>query len=92
MSTSKHAFEQVKNILGKLDRFIDAARQRRLDPQPPVANGYSERADASRDTGPIRAEPGTPDPMKMQARPMRPAQPFGQAASSFAVRPDSRRA
>jgi hypothetical protein len=30
MSTSEKAFEQVKSILGKLDRSIDAARQRRL--------------------------------------------------------------
>lgn len=31
MGTSERSFEQVKSILGKLDRNIDAARARRLD-------------------------------------------------------------
>ena len=30
MSTSQRTFDQVKSILGKLDRDIDAARERRL--------------------------------------------------------------
>jgi len=30
MATSKHAFDQVKNILAKLDRSIDDVRARRL--------------------------------------------------------------
>ena len=30
MSTSQHAFNQVKSILGKLERDIDQARQKRL--------------------------------------------------------------
>jgi anti-anti-sigma factor len=34
MSTSQRTFDQVKNILGKLDRNIDAARARRLQPRP----------------------------------------------------------
>jgi hypothetical protein len=40
MATSQKAFDQVKSILGKLDRNIDQTRQRRLgDPAPrlPVA-------------------------------------------------------
>ena len=38
-ANSQRSFDQVKNILGKLDRNIDAARQRRLQgPTPhPVA-------------------------------------------------------
>lgn len=40
MSTSQRTFDQVKSILGKLDRDIDAARERRLQqrhmPVPPV--------------------------------------------------------
>ena len=36
MSTSEHAFEQVRSILGKLDRSIDEARQRRLEPGSPA--------------------------------------------------------
>lgn len=30
MSTSQRTFDQVRSILGKLDRDIDAARQKRL--------------------------------------------------------------
>lgn len=35
MATSQKAFDQVKSILGKLDRNIDSVRQRRMgDPVP----------------------------------------------------------
>lgn len=34
MSTSQRTFDQVKSILGKLDRDIDAARQKRLQTRP----------------------------------------------------------
>lgn len=34
MSTSQRSFDQVKSILGKLDRDIDAARNRRLGDAP----------------------------------------------------------
>jgi hypothetical protein len=34
MSTSERAFNQVKAILGKLDRSIDQARQKRLQTVP----------------------------------------------------------
>ena len=41
MSTSQRTLEQVKSILGKLDRRIDAVRARRLGgplpPAPPIA-------------------------------------------------------
>jgi hypothetical protein len=36
MSTSERAFNQVKAILGKLDRSIDQARQKRLQTVPPL--------------------------------------------------------
>lgn len=36
MSTSERAFNQVKAILGKLDRSIDQARQKRLQTIPPI--------------------------------------------------------
>jgi hypothetical protein len=37
MATSQKTFDQVKSILGKLDRNIDAVRERRLgDPPSPV--------------------------------------------------------
>ena len=37
MATSPEAFEQVKNILKKLDKSIDAARDRRLSSQTGTA-------------------------------------------------------
>lgn len=36
MSTSQRTFDQVKNILGKLDRNIDAARAKRTQVRPPM--------------------------------------------------------
>lgn len=92
MSTSKHAFEQVKGILGKLDRFIDAARARRLDTHPSTGGNGDARND-HRDAAGQRTEPlGTIDPSLMQARPLRPAQPFGAASGGLAARPEIRRA
>jgi hypothetical protein len=37
MSTSQRTFDQVRSILGKLDRDIDAARQKRLQTRLPQA-------------------------------------------------------
>jgi hypothetical protein len=39
MSTSQRAFDQVKSLLGKLDRDIDAARARRLNTGSPAPIG-----------------------------------------------------
>jgi hypothetical protein len=92
MSTSKHSFEQVKGILGKLDRFIDAARARRLDTHPSAGTNGDARSE-HRDAPGQRAEPlPAIDPASLQARPLRPAQPFGAAPATFAVRPEARRA
>lgn len=57
MGTSPETFDQVKNILRKLDRSITDARQRRLDT----------------DDSPLQAAPETPAQDKPgRARPMRP--------------------
>jgi len=68
MSTSKHAFDQVKSILGKLDRSIEAARARRLDrsrPQAPAATPAPA-------TAPSAAPSLSPAaPVTEQARPLR---------------------
>jgi hypothetical protein len=106
MSTSKHAFDQVKSILGKLDRAIDATRARRLDPShahsaapstPPgqqtgeARREYAGQAPAAAPTAP--ANGGVLDPTKMQARPLRPSEPFGTTPPAFSHRPpDLRRA
>ncbi|MBL0922576.1 MAG: hypothetical protein IBJ10_10685 [Phycisphaerales bacterium] len=54
MATSRETFTQVKDILRKLDRSIDAARERRTGPdhrpgmaaparpQPPQSNGRAD--------------------------------------------------
>lgn len=91
MSTSKHSFEQVKGILGKLDRFIDAARARRLDTHPSAGTNGDARPEHRDGPGQRETLPAI-DPASMQARPLRPAQPFGAAPGAFAVRPEARRA
>lgn len=63
MSTSKHAFEQVKSILGKLDRSIDAARARRL-------SGARHAAPTQPNPGAAQPQPAAPAEPQ-QARPLR---------------------
>lgn len=70
MGTSDRTFEQVKSILGKLDRNIDAARARRLhdnspaparpSPAPPAAP--ASHAATSVMTPPVLAAPSNPTP------------------------------
>ena len=57
MGTSERAFNQVKEILGKLDRSIDQARQKRLHGDEPR---LPERQDPT-------------DPSRRRARPLRPS-------------------
>ncbi len=68
MSTSR-SFDQVKNILGKLDRNIDAARARRLQgpvPAPAIATPA--------------AAPAPARPTFVPSSPMTPMPTFGSAA------------
>lgn len=63
MSTSQRSLEQVRSILGKLDRDIDAARAKRLGspvpPQPPAEPTNTEP------TPPLPAiTPPTPPPIE----------------------------
>lgn len=71
MSTSKHAFDQVKSILGKLDRSIDAARARRLDGSraPSPAPAPAPAPAAAPMAAPTLASPA--GPVTEQARPLR---------------------
>ena len=90
MSTSKQTFDQVKSILGKLDRSIDAARARRLDPHPASPSpAAAAPADPRRDEG-IRSQP-PPGADLRQARPLRPDTPGPLLAQPMNPRPDSRR-
>ena len=58
MGTSERAFNQVKEILGKLDRSIDQARQKRLHgDEPPEPEQQTDQSS---------------DPTRRRARPLRP--------------------
>lgn len=60
MGTSERTFNQVKDILAKLDRSIDRAREKRLDVKQEVPQSRDEAAD--RPIGrarPLRPSPGT---------------------------------
>ena len=63
MSTSEKTLEQVKSILGRLDRCIDAAREKRLHGSPAPAPASPPPA-PFRDPAPqqIGAEAPTPPP------------------------------
>jgi len=58
MGTSPETFDQVKNILRKLDRSISDARQRRLD----TDEAPNPAADAADQAKPGRARPMRPRP------------------------------
>lgn len=69
MSTSQRTFEQVKNILGKLDNNIDAARARRLQSRAPSA--------------PMPLPAPAPAPVPMAITPPPPPQPLPAASPSM---------
>ncbi len=57
MSTSERAFNQVKAILGKLDRSIDQARQKRLQTIPPLPTRQAGQASPIGRAQPLRNPP-----------------------------------
>lgn len=63
MGPSEKSFNQVKNILGKLDRSIDQIRTKRTSPPAPM----HPSAEATR------------PPQSAPAQPARPASAFGRA-------------
>lgn len=73
MSTSDRAFNQVKAILGKLDRSIDQARERRTQPEP-IQAGPSI---AIPQPAPIPVAPPAAAPVS--TAPGRPPSPYGRA-------------
>lgn len=89
MSTSQRTFEQVRSILGKLDRDIDAARARRLQtrhsPMPMAATPMAAVVPAPAVMAAPPAGPAIPDPGRSgygKARPSRP-QNFTPASSPY---------
>lgn len=80
-----NAFNEVRAILGKLDRSIDEARSRRLEPEQPArrepptnnntpsgSNGAASRSDLDREIG-----AGAPQPAKTELQ--RKSATFGRA-------------
>lgn len=83
---SQRSFDQVKNILGKLDRNIDAARQRRLQGPIPIAAPIPLPVTAApRPAFVTPAAPMTPMPTFGTATPLRSV--YGRATP---MRPDAR--
>ncbi len=64
MGPSEKTFNQVKNILGKLDRSIDQLRQKRTAPPTPMH---------------AAAEAHRTIPISQPAQPVRPPSQFGRA-------------
>lgn len=75
MSTSQRTFEQVKNILGKLDNNIDAARARRLQSRAPSAPLPMPT--------PTPTPQSAPAPMPMATTPSPQPQPLPAASPSM---------
>ncbi len=96
MATSQKTFDQVKNILGRLDRSIDSLREQRtgvgLSPAgaPAVAGAPAPRAMAS----PVSTHAfgpdhliGLPKPMPVAAPQAAPLTPFSQPTPNAARSP-----
>lgn len=81
MPTSDRAFNQVRDILGRLDRSIDEARDRRLrgnEPQKPAQPQPLDTIVGAGNAAPDREHqraPATPVPLQNT----RPPSPFGRA-------------
>lgn len=77
MTTSQHTFDQVRSILGRLDRSIDQARERRLHgDEEPKADEAPVKA-PERQSAPKAPPPPAVGPAR-QASPKAPS-PFGRA-------------
>lgn len=88
MSSTQRSFDQVRSILGKLDRNIDAARERRLQ-VPPAANTLPAPVPAPAPAPAAARQPFSPAPAPMptfsSAAPQRST--YGRAQP---MRPDRR--
>jgi hypothetical protein len=82
MPTSDRAFNQVRDILGRLDRSIDEARDRRLrgnEPQKPAEPQPLDTIVGTSDTGPEREPQRAPASAVAPRQTTRPPSPFGRA-------------
>lgn len=77
MTTSQHTFDQVRSILGRLDRSIDQAREKRLHGDDEPKQQSTQTAAPER-----RDEPKAPPPPAVGPARQAPAKapsPFGRA-------------
>lgn len=89
MQPTDSAFDRVKSLLGKMDRSIDEARQRRLDDEDPSDDGPGNSGKPLTDTDQLRADPaqhGTNGnghsngaPANSRSEPARPTSKYGRA-------------
>ncbi|MBL8760104.1 MAG: hypothetical protein JNL50_02275 [Phycisphaerae bacterium] len=74
MGPSEKSFQQVKSILGKLDRSIDSARQARLQPGAAGVPAIVPTVPVTPLVKPMAPSPATPGTATQAARPS-----FGRA-------------
>lgn len=82
MTTSERTFNQVRNILGRLDRSIDEARDRRLrgGDEPEQAPETAEAEPQQRSEPPARTpSEAPPPPVGPRRSTSRAPSPFGRA-------------
>ena len=81
MSTSEHTINQVRNILGRLDRSIDEARDRRLrGDAEPEERRETEAAEPERhEPAPRASGEAPPPPVGPRRAASRAPSPFGRA-------------
>jgi len=77
MTTSQHTIDQVRSILGRLDRSIDQAREKRLhgDPEPRDAQPSPQASEPA----PRTQAPPPPAVGPARSAPSRAPSPFGRA-------------
>lgn len=78
---TERAFNQVKSILGKLDRSIDEARAKRLgDPEPAIGAAAPQASQIPQNTAPVApAAPAAIGPGTLIGKSEREPSPFGRA-------------
>lgn len=81
MTTSEHTINQVRNILGRLDRSIDEARDRRLNGGSPsdVPGDETAGAPPAREPEPSRSTEAPPPPVGPRRSMSKAPSPFGRA-------------
>lgn len=81
MTTSEHTINQVRNILGRLDRSIDEARDRRLNggDEPDTPRDDIAPPAPLREPEPRRSSEAPPPPVGPRRASSRAPSPFGRA-------------